>query len=129
MADSLDKGGVFKWISHSFDSLTSLSYPVLILTLILIAVFTTEVLSNLALVTVLIPIMATFAMDNAYPVLQICFAVTLASSFGFMMPIGTPPNAIVFSSGHVTIKQMASVGFLMNIIGALIIFGVCYLLM
>lgn len=129
MADALDKGGVIRWISHSFDSLTSLSYPMLILTLVLIAVFTTEVLSNLALVTVLIPIMATFAMDNAYPVLQICFAVTLASSFGFMMPIGTPPNAIVFSSGHVTIKQMASVGFLMNIIGALIIFGVCYLLM
>lgn len=129
MADALQRGGVIKWISHSFDSLTSLTYPMLILTLILIAVFTTEVLSNLALVTVLIPIMATFAMDNAYPILQICFAVTLASSFGFMMPIGTPPNAIVFSSGHITIKQMASVGLLMNIIGSLIIFGVCYLLM
>lgn len=129
MADALQRGGVIKWISHSFDSFTNLSYPILILSLILIAVFTTEVLSNLALVTVLIPIMATFAIDNAYPVLQICFAVTLASSFGFMMPIGTPPNAIVFSSGHITIKQMASVGFLMNIIGALIIFGVCYLLM
>lgn len=129
MADALQRGGVIKWISNSFDSLTGLSYPILILTLILIAVFTTEVLSNLALVTVLIPIMATFAIDNAYPILQICFAVTLASSFGFMMPIGTPPNAIVFSSGHITIKQMASIGFLMNIIGALIIFGVCYLFM
>lgn len=129
LAETLERGGVIKWVSDSLGGLNNLTLPVLILTLVVIAVFATEILSNLALVTVLIPIMGAFAQANGYSIIQICFAVTLASSFGFMMPIGTPPNAIVFSSGHVTIRQMVSVGFLLNLVGALIIFGVCYLLL
>ena len=129
LADALDKGGVIHWISNSFNDLNALPYALLLLFLIIVAVFATELISNLALVTVLIPIVALFAQENSYSILQICFAVTLAASFGFMMPIGTPPNAIVFSSGHITIKQMVKVGFLINIVGILIIFGITYLLM
>jgi sodium-dependent dicarboxylate transporter 2/3/5 len=74
----------------------------------------------------LIPVIAAFAGENNYSIIQICFSVTLASSFAFMLPIGTPPNAIVFSAGHISIKQMAKVGFLLNIIGVLLISTIAY---
>jgi solute carrier family 13 (sodium-dependent dicarboxylate transporter), member 2/3/5 len=127
LAQALTKGGVIKWLADSFQDLNNLPYFILLLILVTIAIFATEIMSNLALVTVLIPVIASFAGENNYSIIQICFSVTLASSFAFMLPIGTPPNAIVFSAGHITIKQMAKVGFLLNIIGVLLITLVAYL--
>jgi sodium-dependent dicarboxylate transporter 2/3/5 len=126
LADALTRGGVIDAVSQSFNNFNHLPYWVILVILVTIAIFATEIISNLALVTVLIPIIGAFAQDNSYSVVQICFAVTLASSFAFMLPIGTPPNAIVFSAGHITIKQMAKVGFIMNIIGVLIISLLAY---
>ncbi|MBI2258795.1 MAG: SLC13/DASS family transporter [Flavobacteriia bacterium] len=122
LAEILTNGGVIVYMANSLHSLTALSFPILLLCLITIAIFATEILSNLALVTILIPIVAGFATAFHYPLVQLCVALTLASSFAFMLPIGTPPNAIVFSSGHVTIKQMVKAGFLLNIIGVLVVY-------
>ncbi len=126
LADALTRGGVIDAVSQSFDNFNHLPYWLILGILVTIAIFATEIISNLALVTVLIPIIGAFAQDNSYSVVQICFAVTLASSFAFMLPIGTPPNAIVFSAGHITIKQMAKVGFIMNVIGVLLISMLAY---
>jgi sodium-dependent dicarboxylate transporter 2/3/5 len=127
LADGLAKGGVIKWISGSFAQLDTLPYLMILLILITIAIFATEVLSNLALVTVLVPVLAAFAMEFDHSIVQVCMAVTLASSFAFMLPIGTPPNAIVFSAGHIKISQMARVGVILNVFGVLLIFLVAAL--
>lgn len=126
LADALNKGGVIQSISDSISSFNHYPVFLIILILVAIAIFATEVISNLALVTVFVPVIALFAQDHSFSVIQMCFSVTLAASFAFMLPIGTPPNAIVFSAGHISIKQMARVGLILNILGILLISIVNY---
>lgn len=126
LADALTRGGVIEAMSKSFNNFNHLPYWIILAILVAIAIFATEIISNLALVTVLIPIIGAFAQENSYSIIQLCFAITLASSFAFMLPIGTPPNAIVFSAGHISIKQMAKVGFLLNVVGVILITVIAY---
>lgn len=121
LAEILDKGGLVDLISHSFLAFASWPYVLLIGILVLISIFGSEVISNTAQVTILIPVIGKFASDSGLPVLQLCFAATMAASCAFMLPMGTPPNAIVFSSGKIKMHQMAGIGFFMNLIGAILI--------
>lgn len=75
--------------------------------LILLMLFMTELMSNVALITVLAPIVAGIAIGLDIPMLHILIPVTMASSCAFMLPMATPPNAIVFASGYIKVKQMA----------------------
>lgn len=121
LAEILAKGGIVDLISNSFHVFTSWPYILLIAMVVVISIFGSEVISNTAQVTVLIPIIGKFALDSDLPVIQLCFAVTMAASCAFMLPMGTPPNAIVFSSGKIRMHQMAGVGLIMNIISAVLI--------
>jgi sodium-dependent dicarboxylate transporter 2/3/5 len=78
--------------------------------------FMTELMSNVALVAVLAPVVAGIAIGLDIPILYLLIPVTIASSCAFMLPMATPPNAIVFASGHVKIAQMARVGVILNLI-------------
>lgn len=127
LADALERGGVIKALSNSFTGMNHLDYLLLLFIIIAISIFASEVLSNLALVTILVPIIGIFALENSYSITQICFGVTLGASLAFMLPIGTPPNAIVFSAGHIKFKQMATAGFIINIISLFVITTICYL--
>ncbi len=84
--------------------------------LILLMLFMTELMSNVALVAVLAPVMAGIAMGLGIPILYVLIPVTMASSCAFMLPMSTPPNAIVFASGYVKVSQMARAGVLINCI-------------
>ncbi|SNQ43800.1 SLC13 family permease [Cellulophaga lytica] len=84
--------------------------------LILLMLFMTELMSNVALITVLAPIVAGIAIGLNIPMLHILIPVTMASSCAFMLPMATPPNAIVFASGYIKVKQMARVGIILNLI-------------
>lgn len=126
LAGSLETNGVIAYLSEVLKELSSVHYFVLLLVLVAIAIFGTEIMSNLALVTVFIPVIASFANQSAYSILQLCIPVTLAASCAFMMPVGTPPNAIVFSSGKIKIRQMAQVGLILNLLAMLIITSIAY---
>jgi len=121
LATMLKENGVVDQLSAIFMQYNNLSYLSIIILLVTLSIFATEVMSNFALVTAFIPVIAQFAIDANYPVLQMCLPVTLAASCAFMLPVGTPPNAIVFSSGYVSIKDMARYGFLMNLISVFLI--------
>ena len=84
--------------------------------LILLMLFMTELMSNVALVAVLAPVVAGIAIGLDIPILYLLIPVTIASSCAFMLPMATPPNAIVFASGHVKVSQMARVGVILNLI-------------
>lgn len=84
--------------------------------LILLMLFMTELMSNVALITVLAPIVAGIAIGLNIPMSHILIPVTMASSCAFMLPMATPPNAIVFASGYIKVKQMARVGIILNLI-------------
>jgi sodium-dependent dicarboxylate transporter 2/3/5 len=84
--------------------------------LIALMLFMTELMSNVALVAVLAPVVAGIAIGLDIPMLHLLIPVTIASSCAFMLPMATPPNAIVFASGHIRVHQMARVGFVLNCI-------------
>ena len=84
--------------------------------LILLMLFMTELMSNVALVAVLAPVVAGIAIGLGVPILYLLIPVTMASSCAFMLPMATPPNAIVFASGYVKVPQMARVGIILNLI-------------
>ena len=121
LAAMFEKNGVITAITESFGQFNGMPFFILLLIIVSVAIFATEVMSNLALVTVLVPVMAQFAVQSDYSILQLCLPITLASSCAFMMPVGTPPNAIIFSSGQVKINQMVQVGFVLNIVGVLLV--------
>ncbi len=121
LADILFRTGIVDMVSNSFNVLVALPYLMLIFLIVLITTFGSELLSNTAQVTIMVPVIAAFAIQNDMPVLQLCFAVTIAASCAFMMPMGTPPNAIVFASGKIKMHQMAKIGFVLNLIVAVLV--------
>jgi len=84
--------------------------------LIFLMLFMTELMSNVALVAVLAPVVAGIAIGLEIPILYLLIPVTMASSCAFMLPMATPPNAIVFASGYIKVHQMARVGIILNLI-------------
>tara|TARA_R110000787_G_scaffold196454_1_gene307784 strand:+ start:6370 stop:7800 length:1431 start_codon:yes stop_codon:yes gene_type:complete len=92
--------------------------------LIALMLFMTELMSNVALVAVLAPVVAGIAIGLNIPILNVLIPVTMASSCAFMLPMATPPNAIVFASGYVKVSEMVRAGIILNIlaVGLLILY-------
>ncbi len=97
--------------------------------LCLATTFFSEVTSNTATANLLMPILASTAVANGMEPALLMFPATLANSLAFMMPVGTPPNAIVYASGQLRIIDMVRYGFVLNLIGAVIVTLVCWWLM
>lgn len=89
--------------------------------LILLMLFMTELMSNVALVAVLAPVVAGIAIGLNIPMLHLLIPVTIASSCAFMLPMATPPNAIVFASGYIKVHEMARVGVILNLISVVLL--------
>ena len=83
--------------------------------LIILMLFMTELMSNVALISVLAPVVAGIAIGLNIPILNVLIPVTMASSCAFMLPMATPPNAIVFASGYVKVSQMVRAGVILNV--------------
>ena len=114
-------------VSGLVDLITTLiggsnfSVFVVVLLLILLMIFMTELMSNVALVAVLAPVVAGIAIGLEIPMLNLLIPITIASSCAFMLPMATPPNAIVFASGYVKVSQMVKVGIFLNLIAAVLL--------
>lgn len=121
VAQLLANTGVVVELVNSLSAWSSSSIVIIILLLITITVFATELMSNLALVSLLIPIVATFSLEFNLPLVMLCSGVALASSCAFMLPVATPPNAIVYSSNMIPIKKMVQIGLYLNIVVVLVI--------
>ena len=121
LAQIFEKNGVMAQLSNLFSSMHDYSTILILIAVIVIAVFASEVLSNLAMVSIFVPLVATFALDHGVPIEKLAIPLTLGASLAFMLPVGTPPNAIVFSSGYLKVKQMVMYGLVLNIIGIILI--------
>lgn len=86
--------------------------------------FLTEITSNTATTQVMLPILAATALSNDMDLMMVLIPATLAASCAFMLPVATPPNAIVFGSNHVPMQAMVKAGIRMNLIMAIVIVGV-----
>jgi sodium-dependent dicarboxylate transporter 2/3/5 len=103
-------------ISHSEISILFMAALLIILML-----FMTELMSNVALVAVMAPVIAGIAIGLEIPILYLLIPVTIASSCAFMLPMATPPNAIVFASGYIKVHEMARVGIFLNLISVVLL--------
>lgn len=103
-------------------------FPVIILVLAVAAgvIFLTELTSNTATTATLVPILAGLALGLGVAPEMLIVPATIAASCAFMLPVATPPNAIVFGSGYITIPQMAKAGFWLNIIGVVLVTTMLY---
>lgn len=120
LAGALEKAGLIQQLGNWFAGFAT-GKLMLIFLVTLIALFLSEVMSNVAQVIVFAPVVSALAEAvNMHPLL-LGIPMTLAASCASMLPMGTPPNAIVFSSGHIKLGQMTKVGFVMNVIAVLLI--------
>lgn len=121
LAGALSQAGVITAIGASVSQNTSLSAIVLIAALVVIVLFMTELMSNVALVAIFAPVIAGIALGLDAQVLHFLIPVAMAASCAFMLPMATPPNAIVFASGHIKVHEMARAGIILNIVSALLL--------
>ena len=121
LAQAIKTNGVAEFIGAQAILLPELPEFVFVLIVCASVIFLTELTSNTATTATLVPILAAIAIGlDMHPYLLI-FPATLAASFAFMMPIATPPNAIVFGSGHISIPDMCKAGIWLNLIGVIMI--------
>ncbi|GAB3020144.1 SLC13 family permease [Natronobiforma cellulositropha] len=119
--------GLAVWIGEQLGALEGVSMILILLTVVTMTVFLTEVTSNTATTAMLMPILAGVAVGIGVHPFGLMIAAATAASFAFMLPVATPPNAIVFGSGYITIPQMAKVGVGLNVIGIALITAVALL--
>jgi solute carrier family 13 (sodium-dependent dicarboxylate transporter), member 2/3/5 len=121
LANAYTATGLDEWIAERLVFLQGVNYLVVIFAIVAVAIFTSEIVSNTAGAALLIPISASLAGSLGIDPLLLMIPLTIATSFGFVMPVGTPPNAIVFASGYVTIPKMARAGLPLDIIGIVLV--------
>jgi len=118
---SLWFGNQLSWVSHA--------HPILIIfTIAILITFLTELTSNTATTEMILPVLAGLAFTIGINPLYLMLPATLSASMAFMLPVATPPNAIVFGTNHLQIMDMAKTGFILNIIGAILITLLTWLL-
>jgi sodium-dependent dicarboxylate transporter 2/3/5 len=117
LAQGFQQSGLTEWIGLQLGFLEQVPGLVLVIVVALVTIFLTEVTSNTATASMLLPIVAGLAAAAGQDALSPMVATALAASFAFMLPVATPPNAIVFASRQVTIAEMARAGIWMNLIG------------
>ena len=121
LAIGFESSGLAVWIGSQLTLLENIPLIILLLILIVSVNFLTEITSNLATTAMLLPILASLARAiNIHPYLLLVSA-TVAASCAFMLPVATPPNAVVFGSGYLKINDMVKKGFWMNLISIIII--------
>ena len=129
IATAFSSSGLALEIANKLEFISSLPLFWMFVCVALFVTFSTEITSNTALTSIAIPIFYEFAkgmpVDDGTMLLMVA---TVSASFAFMLPIATPPNAIVMSSRVISIKQMATTGFKLNLIGVLLLSSVAYLI-
>lgn len=128
LAAGMQHSGLAQWISNQLGSLSGLPIVLLILLIALLMAGLTELASNTAITTTMLPILAPVAKAMGVHPLTLMVPATLAASCAFMLPAATPPNAIVFGSGKIRLPEMFKVGFGLELIGAIVITLLVWLL-
>jgi sodium-dependent dicarboxylate transporter 2/3/5 len=118
--------GISQAIGESLSGVTRLSIIVLIAAVALAVTFLTEITSNTATTTLLMPILAAASLGAGFDPALLMLPAALSASCAFMLPVATAPNAIVFGSGKITVEQMVREGFALNLMGAAVITLVVY---
>ena len=121
LAASIGSSGLGSWIGQGLTVLENVPPIVLILAVATLIIFLTEITSNVATTSTFLPVVGAVAVALGIAPVALTIPVVLAASCAFMLPVATPPNAIVFGSGKLTIPDMMRAGFALNIIGMFLV--------
>lgn len=121
LAEVIQTTNLAQWIGDSMSALAVLPVPLIIFLVAVSIAFFSEVASNSATAAAIIPVMGALAVSLGYDPRIFVIPATLAATMAFMLPVGTPPNAIVFSSGKIKQSEMIRVGFWLNLASAILI--------
>lgn len=116
LAQAIQKSGLAKFVSESLTGLSAAPVVLVVLMVALTAIFATELIGNTALAATMLPILAPVAIAMGESPYLLLLPATLGVSCAFMLPVGTPPNAIVYASGLVTTPAMAKAGLWLNVL-------------
>ena len=113
--------GLAQWIGGNLETVGALPLPVLVIIAATMIIFLTELTSNIATTTTFLPVVGAIAIESGFDPIVVAVPVTFAASCAFMLPVATPPNAIVFGSGMLTIPKMVRAGMMLNIGGIFLV--------
>jgi sodium-dependent dicarboxylate transporter 2/3/5 len=126
IAAAFKSSGLAEWTGQQLTLLSDLHVFFLIVMIAVIVNFLTEVTSNVATASIMLPILATLSEVLGIHPFLLMIPATMAASCAFMLPVATAPNAIVFASGQLTVRDMAKAGFALNLISSILISLVSY---
>ena len=119
LANAVQATGLAVWMGNLIPQ--GISIVLIVILVVTMIIFLTELTSNMATTATFLPVVAAIAIQSDFDPLLVTAAVALAASCAFMLPVATPPNAIVFGSGLIRVPQMARAGFLINVLGILVV--------
>ncbi len=128
IATAFSKSGLAGEIAHKLSFISDLPLFWMLFVVALFVSFSTEVTSNTALTSIALPIFYQFTQGLGSDGIVLMMVTTIAASYAFMLPIATPPNAIIMSSRVIPIKEMAKVGVVINLMGVVVVSVVAYFL-
>ncbi len=120
--------GLSSWLGSQLTVLDGMNLVVIIASATLLILFLTEITSNTATATMILPVVASLALALEIHPFALMIPCAMAANCAFMLPVGTPPNAIIFASGKLTILEMVRAGFIVNILAAALIVAAVYFL-
>jgi solute carrier family 13 (sodium-dependent dicarboxylate transporter), member 2/3/5 len=121
LASAVSETGLAAWIGNNLHAVATLPLPFLVLAVAALIIFLTELTSNTATTATFLPVVGAIAIEAGVSPLVLTVPVALAAGCAFMLPVATPPNAIVFGSGLLRIPRMARAGLLLNISGIVLV--------
>ncbi len=129
IAAGFSESGLSTWIGTQLQALEGVNILIVILLVSTLVIFLTEITSNTATANMMFPIMAALGIALGAHPFAFMVAASVAASCAFMLPVATPPNAVVFGSGYLRIPDMVKTGFLLNIVGIILVTIAVYFLL
>ncbi len=121
LAGAVNRTGLAEWLGNNLQAIGMLPLAMVVIAVTTLIVFLTELTSNIATTATFLPVIGAIAYKSGIDPIVLTVPVTFAASCAFMLPVATPPNAIVFGSGLLTVPKMARAGMALNIIGILVV--------
>ncbi len=128
LGTALDKTGAASYLAGSLTIFKNIPLIIILFLTVLLMVFLTEITSNTASTNMMLPILFSIGITTSTNPLVLMIAGAIGASMAFMLPVATPPNALIFGSGYIKMKDMIKAGILLNIISIILITSYLYLL-
>jgi sodium-dependent dicarboxylate transporter 2/3/5 len=121
LASAVTRTGLAEWLGSALQAVGTLPLGVIVIIAAAMIIFLTELTSNIATTATFLPVVGAIAIESGFDPIVLTVPVTFAASCAFMLPVATPPNAIVFGSGMLTIPKMVRAGMMLNMVGIVLV--------